>query len=120
VRGSDTTANLRSALEAVLNDERNYWRSSDLEITNITFSQGRVDVVLQGEYFGVAPVILTAARMQILLTLFADASVQTAAVTLNGDTIANIDAARLGKPADYVYTRAEIETFIAEHIYVMP
>ncbi len=114
-RGPDTAADLRMALEAVLNDERNYWRSGDLKIITVAFSEGRVDVVLEGEYFGVAPIVLTAARMQILLTLFANTSVQTATVTLNGDTIANIDVSREGKPADYVYTRREIETYMAEH-----
>ena len=116
----DTATNLRTALEAVLNDERNSWISSNLEITNVAFSEGHADIVLQGEYFGVAPVILTAARMQILMTLFANAFVQTVTVTLNGDTIANIDVSREGKPTDYVYTRTEIETFIAEHAYVTP
>ncbi len=116
----DTAANLRTALEAVLNDDRNIWISTNLEIIDITFSEGHTDVVLQGEYYGVAHIVLTAARMQILMTLFANPSVQTAAVTLNGDTIANIDISRDGKPVDYVYTRSEIETFMAEHAYVMP
>jgi hypothetical protein len=117
---SDTPTNLRTSLEAVLNDERNSWISSNLELSKVAFSEGHADIVLQGEYYGVAPVILTAARMQILMTLFANASVQTATVTLNGDTIANIDASREGKPLDYVFTRTEIETFIAEHAYVTP
>lgn len=117
---SDTVTDLGIALEAVLNDERNVWISKNLEITDIAFSEGHADVVLQGKYYGVAPIMLTAARMQILLTMFANASVQTATVTLNGDTIANIDISKGGKPADYVYTRSEIETFIAEHAYVLP
>lgn len=116
----DVATDLRIALEAVLNDERNTWISYNLEIINIGFSEGRADVVLEGEYFGVAPIVLTAARMQILLTLFANTSVQTATVTLNGDTIANIDASMIEKPVDYVFTRSEIETFRAEHAYVIP
>ncbi len=117
---SDMAANLRIALEAVLNDDRNIWISTNLEITSITFSEGHTDVILQGEYYGVAHIVLTAARMQILMTLFANPAVQTAVVTINGDTIANIDISREGKPVDYVYTRPEIETFMAEHAYVMP
>jgi hypothetical protein len=36
--------------------------------------------------------------------------VQTATISLNGDTIGNLGISRSeeGKPADYVYTRAEI------------
>ena len=72
-------------------------------------------MVLQGEYFGVGDVTLIAARMQILMTIFANVSVKTAAVTLNG--VSNsMDA----KPADYIFTRYEIETFMKEHAYVSP
>jgi len=118
----DTAADLKTALETVLNDKRNIWISSNLEITKVAFNEGRADIVLQGEYYGVAPVVLTAARAQILMTLFANAAVQTATVTLNGDTIANISISisKDAKPANYVYTRTEIETFIAEHTYATP
>ena len=118
--GPDTAVDLKAALEAVLNDERNGWISSNLDIIEVVFDEGRADVVLQGEYFGVGDVTLIAARMQILMTLFANTSVQTATVTLNGDTIANMGVSREAKPANYVYTRAEVETFMAEHAYVTP
>jgi len=54
--------------------------------------------------------------------VFANPSVQTAAVTLNGDTIGNLGVSNSmnAKPADYVFTRVEIETFINEHAYVSP
>ncbi|HLO29201.1 MAG TPA: hypothetical protein VK249_08705 [Anaerolineales bacterium] len=118
----DTTANLGTALEAVLKDGRNGWISSNLEIVDVTFADGHADVVLQGEYFGVGDVTLIAARMQILMTVFANASVQTATVTLNGDTIGNLGVSNSmnAKPADYVFTRAEIQTFMNEHAYVSP
>jgi hypothetical protein len=79
-------------------------------------------VVLQGEYFGVGDVTLIAASMQILMTVFANVSVQTATVTLNGDTIGNLGVSNSmnAKPADYVFTRSEIETFINEHTYMSP
>lgn len=56
------------------------------------------------------------------MTVFANPSVQTATVTLNGDTIGNLGISNSmnAKPADYVFTRAEIETFIKEHAYVSP
>ena len=118
----DTAANLKTALEAVLKDGRNGWLSSNLEIVDVTFSDGHTDVVLQGEYFGVGDVTLIAARMQILMTVFANTFVQTATVTLNGDTIGNIGVSNSmnAKPADYVFTRSEIETFMNEHAYVSP
>ncbi|WKZ34291.1 MAG: hypothetical protein QY332_11780 [Anaerolineales bacterium] len=118
----DPAANLRLALEAVLSDSRNGWTSNNLEISGVTFKDSHANVVLQGEYFGVSDVTLIAAKMQILMTVFANASVQTATITLNGDTISNmgISISINAKPADYVFTRAEIETFISEHAYASP
>lgn len=118
----DTVDNLETALEAVLNDSRNGWISDKLEIVEITFDDVHANVVLQGEYFGVGDVTLLAASAQILMTVFADPSVQTATVTLNGDTIGNLGISNSmnAKSADYVFTRAEIETFIQEHAYVSP
>jgi len=118
----DTAVNLRKALEAVLKDGRNGWISSNVEIVEITFNDGHANVVLQGEYFGVGDVTLIAARMQTLMTVFANASVQTATVTLNGDTIGNmgVSISINAKPADYVFTRAEIEAFMNEHADVSP
>ena len=79
-------------------------------------------MVLQGEYYGAGDVVLIAASMQILMTVFTNASVQTATVTLNGDTIGNMGVSNsmYAKPANYVFTRAEIETFMNEHAYVSP
>ena len=112
----DTAANLRTALEVALIDGRNGWISSNVEIVKVTFGDGRADVVLQGEYFGVGDVTLIAARMQILMTVFANTSVQTATVTLNGDTIGNLGVSNSinAKPANYVFTRAEIEASMNE------
>ena len=117
---SDTAADLRTALEFVLKDERNGWISSDLEIVDVTFRDGHAGIGLQGEYSGESDDVLSAARMQILLTVFANPSVQTAIVTLNGDTIGNlgVSSSTNAKPVDYVYTRAEMETYLKEHAYV--
>ena len=51
--------------------------------------------------------------MQILMTVFAETSVQTAAVTLNGECIGNLGISHdsEARPADYAYTRTEIEAF---------
>jgi hypothetical protein len=116
---SDTAADLRTALELVLQDDRNDWISSDLEIVDVTFREGHAEIVLQGEYFGESDEVLVAARMQILLTVFVNPAVQSAAVTLNADTIGNlgVSSSTDAKPADYVYTRAEMETYLQEHAY---
>lgn len=116
---ADTAADLWAALELVLRDERNEWISRDVEIGAVTFGNGHADLVLQGEYSGASDEVLSAASMQILLTVFANLSVQTAAVTLNGDTIGNlgVSSSTNAKPADYVYTRAEMETYLIEHYY---
>ncbi len=118
----DTAADLRTALDYALNDVRNGWKSTNLEMLEISFGEGHADIVLQGEYYGVGSVTLIAARMQILLTIFAHPAVETARVTLNGDTIGNLGIAHSleAKPADYVFTRAEIEAFMAENMAVSP
>ena len=118
-RSPDTITNIRSALQAMLNDPRNAWTSSDVGITSITVNEGVTDVVLEGEYYGVGDVSLIAARFQILLTVFAEEAVHTSTITLNGKNIANLGVSHSSqaKPPDYAYTRAEIETFMAENAY---
>jgi hypothetical protein len=126
---SDTAADLRTALEIVLHDERNYWLGPgdfEAEIVDVTFRFGHAKVFLQGEYYiGESHsryVPLAEARMQILLTVFANPAVQSAAVSLNEDTIGNLGISRSenAKPADYVFTRAEIETYLQQQAYVTP
>ncbi|MFM8369669.1 MAG: hypothetical protein ACKOBD_13045 [Chloroflexota bacterium] len=118
----EAATNLRSAVEAALNDSRNGWLSDKLEVVNVAINNGHADVVLQGEYFGVGDVTLIAASQQILLTVFANANVQTATITLNGDTIGNmgISISLNAKPADYAFTRAEVEAYMVEHMNVSP
>jgi hypothetical protein len=120
--GSDTAANLKAALEAALHDDRNGWTGSELQMIDVTFRDGHADIVLQGEYFGVGDVTLITASKQILMTVFANIAVQTASVTLNGDTIGNMGISNSldAKPADYVFTRDEIEKFMNEHANVSP
>ena len=120
--GPDTATNIRASLENVLRDERNGWTSTNVAIVDVTFNDGHTNVILQGEYFGVGDVTLIAARMQILMTVFANPSVQTATVTLNGDTIGNMGISNSleAKPAGYIFTRSEIETFQRDHVYGTP
>ena len=114
-RDTDHAVNISSALRAMIDDPHNEWTSSDLEINEVTYDEGHTDVALQGEIFGAGDIVLIASRMQILLTVFADASVNTAAVTLNGECIGNLGTSHESEaiPADYAYTRSEIEAFLA-------
>ena len=122
----DTAADLRAALEIGLHeDSRRIWYGSDLEIVDVTFGNGHADVVLQGEYFAAGDAQPCAARLQILMTVFVNPSVLTGTVTLNGGLIGNL--CFFGPPSphpdylnDDVYTRAEIETYMNEHAYVLP
>lgn len=118
---SDTAADLRIALELVLQHEANPWISSDLEIVDVAFRDGHADIVLQGEYSGESDEVLSIASMQILLTVFANPAVQSAAVTLNGDTIGNlgVSSSTNAKPADYRYMRTEMETYLIEHAFIV-
>jgi hypothetical protein len=118
----DPATDLTIALEAVIADPRNLWVSHELAIAKITFNAGRADVLLQGEIYGVGDVTLIAARMQILMTIFANPAVQSSTVTFRGDTIGNwgVSNSMNAKPADYVFTRVEIESFMAENAYKAP
>ncbi len=118
----EAATKLRSAVEAALNDPRNGWLSDKVEVVNVAINNGHADVVLQGEYFGVGDVTLIAASQQILLTVFANANVQTAGIALNGDTIGNmgISISLNARPADYTFTRAEVEAYMVEHMNVSP
>jgi hypothetical protein len=54
------------------------------------------------------------------MTVFANPSVQRATITLNGSAISNMGISNSinAQPADYIYTRAEIEAFMNENPYV--
>jgi len=119
---ADTAADLWTAIKLALNDPRNGWTSTYLDIVDVAFHAGQADIVLQGEYFGVGDVTLIAAKMQILMTVFANLEVQTARVTLNEDSIGNLGVSNsmYAYPEDYLFTRAEIEAYQSEHLYVAP
>lgn len=121
-RSADITTNISSALQAMLNDPRNAWKSSDLSITNITFEDGVARVDLVGGISAAGDAVLIAARYQVVLTVFAESAVQSATIKINGANIANlgISHSRQAQVEDYAYTRDEIETFLAENAYPAP
>lgn len=110
---ADPSVNISSALQAMIDDPHNEWTSSDLQISEVTLDNEHAEVIMQGEIFGAGDIILIAFRIQILMTIFADTSVQTATVTLNGECIGNLGISHTSEavPADHVYTRADIEAF---------
>jgi hypothetical protein len=120
---SDTAADLRRALEIILHeDSRRIWDTSDLEIVDVTFRNGHADVVLQGETLAAGDAQPCAGGLQILMTVFAHPSVQTANVTINGGFL-GVCIFRDGDPpliqtVNGVHTRAVIETFMNENAYV--
>jgi hypothetical protein len=123
---SDTAADLRRALEIILHeDSRRVWGTSDLEIADVTFRNGHADVVLQGETLAAGDAQPCAGSLQILMTVFANPSVQTATVTLNERAIGGLCIFRGGDPPiiptlNGVYARADIETYMRGHAYVSP
>lgn len=120
IPSADPATNLQTALQAMIADARNAWSSPDmLTLTSVTVNDGQANVVLSGQIFGVGHIVLIAARMQFLLTIFAEPSVQTAIVTLNGESIGNLGISHESeaKPADYAYTRADIEAYMTENAY---
>jgi len=120
-RNPDPVTNINSTLRAMIDDARNVWTSDNLGITSITLNNGAAHVALEGDIFGAGDIVLIAAREQIILTVFAEQAVQSALITLNGENIANLGVSSgNGKPADFAYTRADIEAFLAENAYSNP
>jgi hypothetical protein len=118
-RSAETAVHVQSAVQAMINDPRNVWTGS-ATITSVTVDDtGHAAIVLSGEIKGVGDAVLIAARMQFLFTVFAESSVQTATITISGQNIGNLGISHSSeaKPADYAYTRAEVETFMAQNAY---
>lgn len=120
--GADPAGRLREALEAVIADERNGWTSPNLVIGEVTFHEGHAEAALEGDIHATGDVLLIAARMQILMTIFAEPAVQTARVTIDGECIGNLGISQnsLAKPDGYIYPRSEIELFMASHAGMTP
>jgi hypothetical protein len=117
-RSADTALNVQSAMQAALNDPRNVW-TGGITITSVTVDGGHAAVTLDGDIRGTGDAVLIAARMQFLMTVFAEPSIQTTTITINGQNIGNLGISHSSeaKPDDYAHTRAEIETFMAQNIY---
>jgi hypothetical protein len=117
-RSADAATNVQSAVQAMLNDPRNVWTGS-VTISSVTVDGGHAAVALNGEIRGVGDAVLVAARMQFLFTVFAEPSVQTTTITINGQNIGNLGISHSSeeKAADYAHTRAEVETFMAQNAY---
>ena len=116
---ADTAADLRTALTLALQDEGNRWVSREVEIAEVSFGSGQAGIVLAGEYSAETDRALADAGLQILLTVFANPTVQTAVITLNGESIGNLGLSHgaPARPADYVYTRTAMAAFINEQGY---
>jgi hypothetical protein len=116
---NDVAADIRSALQAMIADPRNLWKSDQLTITSVTFDGGQAAISLTGKITGVGDVVLIAARMQFLMTIFANPSVQTAMVTLNGESIGNLGISHSGeaKSANHAYSRVEITDYMQKNAH---
>jgi hypothetical protein len=119
-RYPDPADSVQSALIVMMADPRNVWTSDNMGVPRVEFDQGHVTVELEGDIYGTGDIVLIATRWQFLMSVFAaDEAVQSATVTLNGESIGNLGISHESgaKPADYVYTREEIQTFMAENAY---
>jgi hypothetical protein len=117
-RSADAALNVQAAVQAVLNDPRNVW-TGGATIASVTVNGSHAAVALNGDIRGAGDAVLVAARMQFLMTVFAEPSVQTTTITVNGQNIGNLGISHSSeaKPDDYAHTRAEIETFMAQNAY---
>lgn len=121
-RSADTASDLTTALLLMIRDARNDWSGSNMGVTSVNFNGGRAEVALEGDVSVAGDIQLIALRYQILLTIFAEPGVQSAMVTLNGKNIANLGSSfgPAAQAEETAYSRAEIETFMAENAYVKP
>lgn len=121
---ADTAADLRRALEIILHeDSRRIWDSSALEIVEMTFRSGHAQVVIEGQALAAGDAQPCAASLQILMTVFANPSVQTAAISLNGRSIAGLCRFDSHSPpiietVNEVYSRAAVQGYRKGHLYV--
>jgi hypothetical protein len=118
-RSDDPATNVRADLQAMINDPRNAWTSSNLMLTNVTVNAGQAVIQLSGEIGGAGDVVLIAARYQFLMTVFAaDESIQSVLITsAAGVNIGNwgLSNSSENKASDYAYSRAEIADFMAQN-----
>lgn len=114
---TDAAINLKAGLQAALKDPRNVWNSTNVTVASLTVTHQKATVALQGDYFGVGDVVLIAARWQLLLTIFAEPSIQSALVTLNGVNIANLGVSHSSQaqPPNYEFTRKVVADFIQQN-----
>lgn len=114
---ADVSVNLNAGLQAALKDPRNVWTSTNVTIASLSVANQKATVALQGDYFGAGDVVLIAARWQLLLTLFAEPSIQSALVTLNGVNIANLGVSHSSQaqPPTYEFTRQVVSDFIQQN-----
>jgi hypothetical protein len=113
---SVSSINIGSSLGAMIDNPGNQWTSDNLAATSVSSSKGHTTVALEGEVTAAGDIVLIAFRMQVLLTVFADISLTSATVILNGECIGNlgISSESEAKPVDFAYTpRADIEAFSA-------
>ncbi len=119
-RSADPAANVQGALQAMLNDPRNVWTGS-VTISSVTVNAGQAVVDLSGDISGTGDAVLIAARWQFLLTVFAEASIQSAVVTLNGQNIGDLGISHSSEARTTdAYSRAEVESFMAENAFPVP
>jgi hypothetical protein len=116
-RSNDTANNIQIALQSMINDPRNVWTKNNLTINSVTFNAGEATVILTGQISGVGGAMLSAARMQFLMTVFAEPDVKAVTITLNGDNIGNLGISHSSesKVNNYKYNRAEIETYMSQN-----
>lgn len=105
--------NIRLALESMLLDPRNVWTSNNLVLERVEVIERAAYVHFTGEIRGVGDIVLSAARWQILFTIFAEPNLDFATVTLNNDNIGNLGISHSSeaKPFEYAYTPTEVNAF---------
>jgi hypothetical protein len=112
----DTGAYVTAALEEMITDPGNEW-GGDVRVSEVTFSPdgGHATVSLEGEVLAPADIVLMAFGDQVLLTVFADGSVRSAAVTIDGECIGNLGISHESEELDpgHVYTRSDVEGMLS-------
>ena len=111
-RGTDAAANISSSLSllfTVTGGTNNYWAGQGLGVQNVAIdSNGRANIAITGNVTLVGSCADGVMKAQILQSVFAEPSVQSAYITVGGQNLVQIFDASGLEPADAVFTRADI------------
>jgi LysM repeat protein len=111
-RVSDAATNIRNSLNLLFSSNQgvyNHWAGQGLSVQSVNIdSNGRANIVVTGDLTLVGTCADGVMKAQFLLSVFAEASVQSSYVTVGGQNLVQVFDMSGLQPATAVFTRADI------------